>query len=138
MIRRPPRSTRTEPLFPSTTLFRSAKGDAHGPGPLFAYSLRCKNVHQLRGTYAPCNGAIRAMRTCMAIRANDCQSGQGQAEFGADDMHDAFAPVINIEKLYSPVRRLLAHGCNHRGAPWLIARAAARPGRGDMVQGRVS
>src|SRR3546814_8494437 len=64
--------------------------------------------------------------------------GQGQAEFGADDMHDAFAPVINIEKLYSPVRRLLAHGCNHRGAPWLIARAAARPGRGDMVQGRVS
>src|SRR3546814_5535858 len=101
MIRRPPRSTRTEPLFPSTTLFRSAKGDAHGPGPLFAYSLRCKNVHQLRGTYAPCNGAKRAMRTCMAIRANYCQSGQGQAEFGADDMHDASAPVINIEKLYS-------------------------------------
>src|SRR3546814_4433904 len=28
MIRRPPRSTRTEPLFPDTTLFRSAPGPA--------------------------------------------------------------------------------------------------------------
>src|SRR3546814_6012444 len=29
MIRRPPRSTRTDTLFPYTTLFRSAAGDAH-------------------------------------------------------------------------------------------------------------
>src|SRR3546814_19627660 len=28
MVRRPPRSTRTEPLFPYTTLFRSGGGDA--------------------------------------------------------------------------------------------------------------
>src|SRR3546814_3344197 len=31
MIRRPPRSTRTDTLFPYTTLFRS-KGDGHGQG----------------------------------------------------------------------------------------------------------
>src|SRR3546814_20412281 len=29
MIRRPPRSTRTDTLFPYTTLFRSSKEDAH-------------------------------------------------------------------------------------------------------------
>src|SRR3546814_11527667 len=29
MIRRPPRSTRTDTLFPYTTLFRSRSGDAH-------------------------------------------------------------------------------------------------------------
>src|SRR3546814_17890298 len=31
MIRRPPRSTRTDTLFPYTTLFRSPAGDARGP-----------------------------------------------------------------------------------------------------------
>src|SRR3546814_3251445 len=30
MIRRPPRSTRTDTLFPYTTLFRSIVGDPHG------------------------------------------------------------------------------------------------------------
>src|SRR3546814_1507777 len=30
MIRRPPRSTRTDTLFPYTTLFRSARGDGIG------------------------------------------------------------------------------------------------------------
>src|SRR3546814_2516502 len=39
MIRRPPRSTRTDTLFPYTTLFRSRTdhglvGDRRGPGPL--------------------------------------------------------------------------------------------------------
>src|SRR3546814_4383958 len=33
MIRRPPRSTRTDTLFPYTTLFRSARGDADGRAP---------------------------------------------------------------------------------------------------------
>src|SRR3546814_3346792 len=31
MIRRPPRSTRTDTLFPYTTLFRSSRGDRAGP-----------------------------------------------------------------------------------------------------------
>src|SRR3546814_4147945 len=34
MIRRPPRSTRTDTLFPYTTLFRSHAGAAHGSLPL--------------------------------------------------------------------------------------------------------
>src|SRR3546814_2255642 len=32
MIRRPPRSTRTDPLFPYTTLFRSRRGDRRRQG----------------------------------------------------------------------------------------------------------
>src|SRR3546814_5997962 len=36
MIRRPPRSTRTDTLFPYTTLFRSAEADRVGGGQLFA------------------------------------------------------------------------------------------------------
>src|SRR3546814_1072261 len=32
MIRRPPRSTRTDTLFPYTTLFRSLEGDGRGAG----------------------------------------------------------------------------------------------------------
>src|SRR3546814_11875462 len=31
MIRRPPRATRTDTLFPYTTLFRSTEAGAHGP-----------------------------------------------------------------------------------------------------------
>src|SRR3546814_17175309 len=33
MIRRPPRSTRTDTLFPYTTLFRSRRGEGARPGP---------------------------------------------------------------------------------------------------------
>src|SRR3546814_11695426 len=41
MIRRPPRSTRTDTLFPYTTLFRSVGGDLMrtATGPLFVFSL---------------------------------------------------------------------------------------------------
>src|SRR3546814_4486876 len=39
MIRRPPRSTRTDTLFPYTTLFRSAYGDAAGGGRDFQFDL---------------------------------------------------------------------------------------------------
>src|SRR3546814_16058272 len=44
MTRRPPRSTRTDTLFPSTTLFRSEYSHAHPPatpaGPDLAHGLR--------------------------------------------------------------------------------------------------
>src|SRR3546814_8462897 len=35
MIRRPPRSTRTDTLFPYTTLFRSVLLEGHGGGPRY-------------------------------------------------------------------------------------------------------
>src|SRR3546814_9684706 len=37
MIRRPPRSTRTDTLFPYTTLFRSCRLHAFDPRPFFQY-----------------------------------------------------------------------------------------------------
>src|SRR3546814_17003041 len=40
MIRRPPRSTRTDTLFPYTTLFRSTKHVFIIPGIILAYALR--------------------------------------------------------------------------------------------------
>src|SRR3546814_1907068 len=42
MIRRPPRSTRTDTLFPYTTLFRSSSVPAqHRYGPPFEHCMRC-------------------------------------------------------------------------------------------------
>src|SRR3546814_10282197 len=45
MIRRPPRSTRTDTLFPYTTLFRSAGGDAAGPGKQHLFPGRPAHHH---------------------------------------------------------------------------------------------
>src|SRR3546814_16834068 len=42
MIRRPPRSTRTDTLFPYTTLFRSLSADRRQPTPA---EQRCKHRH---------------------------------------------------------------------------------------------
>src|SRR3546814_1319778 len=50
MIRRPPRSTRTDTLFPYTTLFRSARPRRH----LRAGGLRRQRPHALR-----CGGDLR-------------------------------------------------------------------------------
>src|SRR3546814_16191641 len=41
MIRRPPRSTRTDTLFPYTTLFRSHVGDAHSKHIAYATGKKC-------------------------------------------------------------------------------------------------
>src|SRR3546814_6289573 len=43
MIRRPPRSTRTDTLFPYTTLFRSAQTDAEDH--LLSESIEIRNLH---------------------------------------------------------------------------------------------
>src|SRR3546814_4975464 len=48
MIRRPPRSTRTDTLFPYTTLFRSPDGSAQ-PG---CCSIRCRSLRQCHGRSA--------------------------------------------------------------------------------------
>src|SRR3546814_21024453 len=49
MIRRPPRSTRTDTLFPYTTLFRSAKLRGEAPGP----TVPC---HTLEGLFTQAGG----------------------------------------------------------------------------------
>src|SRR3546814_13456487 len=54
MIRRPPRSTRTDTLFPYTTLFRSVRVEvairalAHAPGQVHVKRQRRRQQHHLR------------------------------------------------------------------------------------------
>src|SRR3546814_13472250 len=48
MIRRPPRSTRTDTLFPYTTLFRSEVGDADRPVPGVEVGVRVPAVVEQR------------------------------------------------------------------------------------------
>src|SRR3546814_3334978 len=64
MIRRPPRSTRTDTLFPYTTLFRSA--------------LQKRAIAQLR------NLALHFVQTCLVdpIRLGDCDCALGYAQDG--------------------------------------------------------
>src|SRR3546814_3146205 len=60
MIRRPPRSTRTDTLFPYTTLFRSADfGDRH--------------VHRAVRQFHPAAGAPDDLRTAPEIATRACR-----------------------------------------------------------------
>src|SRR3546814_11838841 len=75
MLRRPPRSTRTDTLFPYTTLFRSPwhvlvevdHGDLRDPGP----------AEQLEGALA--EALERGIAVDAAIAANEAQAEIGRA-----------------------------------------------------------
>src|SRR3546814_11357423 len=58
MIRRPPRSTRTDTLFPYTTLFRSPHGS---PGPPRSFE-NGESGRGCRGRFSLCEGAGSAVR----------------------------------------------------------------------------
>src|SRR3546814_3239904 len=62
MIRRPPRSTRTDTLFPYTTLFRSAEGGLCQSGWIYD-CLTGRFCHAHRGAGAFVNGERIAART---------------------------------------------------------------------------
>src|SRR3546814_13863190 len=66
MIRRPPRSTRTDTLFPYTTLFRS------GIGHIFALrgmSVICSNIHLSRSGDMRWGSISAILRTCSGTPA---------------------------------------------------------------------
>src|SRR3546814_5724378 len=48
MIRRPPRSTRTDTLFPYTTLFRSSELDLSSPAPHWCFARRRSSSRKAR------------------------------------------------------------------------------------------
>src|SRR3546814_20919678 len=61
MIRRPPRSTRTDTLFPYTTLFRSQGHDARPPPALVSVAV-CRRTHDRGGAERAClhrHGSLR-------------------------------------------------------------------------------
>src|SRR3546814_3151958 len=54
MIRRPPRSTRTDTLFPYTTLFRSRAGEAY----LVRVDARVRSVDEIRNAVVAARGGV--------------------------------------------------------------------------------
>src|SRR3546814_3319488 len=81
MIRRPPRSTRTDTLFPYTTLFRSGHGSLLGPawveaagGAGSSRRLHAVSTKAQRGRGQP--GKARAQRAL----ATDAKRGSGRSE----------------------------------------------------------
>src|SRR3546814_16320648 len=65
MIRRPPRSTRTDTLFPDTTLFRSL-----GPGLASRTLAEVLSAAQARGEIEPCDAGAAADLFVGMIRSN--------------------------------------------------------------------
>src|SRR3546814_11409124 len=78
MIRRPPRSTRTDTLFPYTTLFRS--GREHALCWAIAASPLCDRLY-----CAPGNAGIASEAECVPIAADDLDGLVGFATREAID-----------------------------------------------------
>src|SRR3546814_5602283 len=78
MVRRPPRSTRTDTLFPYTTLFRSANAGAGLPGPRSA----CQGAAAGR---ALCAGEPEGGRYLAAVPG--CRQRRAQALSGRSEEH---------------------------------------------------
>src|SRR3546814_943364 len=74
MLRRPPRSTRTDTLFPYTTLFRSLIGDLFGEGGLLALDQTKRRAVQIE-QIVDINGAVAEdilKCECIAEREGGC------------------------------------------------------------------
>src|SRR3546814_10756872 len=83
MIRRPPRSTRTNTLFPYTTLFRAKRQRRGAPHRLFAREAPARRPHAAgeKGDAAPLRARARhsSRRTCTGwLRA--CRSEEHTSE----------------------------------------------------------
>src|SRR3546814_19999954 len=78
MIRRPPKSTRTDTLFPYTPLFRSLVGDQHPAGP----RIIDDRAHGRPG--GECRLQLRTHRVLQRLRALDPDPVRADAAVGAD------------------------------------------------------
>src|SRR3546814_4205562 len=102
MIRRPPRSTRTDTLFPYTTLFRSAragwpKGRADADAPLAGHVLAMIFEKQSTRTRASFDIAIRQLGgTSMVMDAGTTQLGRGETVADTARVMSRYADAIMI------------------------------------------
>src|SRR3546814_8443954 len=93
MIRRPPRSTRTDTLFPSTTLFRSRTRPGYWLDPGFSYAAHQSEFARIRNLLA--DEISRSLfDAILAYR----QSG-----------NIADCPVPSLEDEYTPIGRSEEH-----------------------------
>src|SRR3546814_8644733 len=110
MIRRPPRSTRTDTLFPYTTLFRS-EGDRHDE---LQPCLRPLKVFELP---APGNGVAR--RQLNLIRDRTPGLADIAAEIPADDVDedvDRELSILRADRGRAPFQLHLRHLAERYGA----------------------
>src|SRR3546814_2718419 len=110
MIRRPPRATRTDTLFPYTTLFRSGWIDArfgttrgvvrlmlsYGETALGLASIRAPEADEVRRLVFVCHGNI--CRSAFADVAAD-EAGLNTDSFGLSDVHGAPAHPTVIAQI---------------------------------------
>src|SRR3546814_12298986 len=80
MIRRPPKSTRTDTLFPYTTLFRSAAMAAAGimlVAPPAATGCMSRRRHEQNGSGCRQGDLVDSHRKCLPLR--ECLDGEDAA-----------------------------------------------------------
>src|SRR3546814_14885301 len=103
MIRRPPRSTRTDTLFPYTTLFRSSKYSCFLA--CIQFSKHALDMRPARITVAPISNPTDQFVLVIA----------GKRRGGMDGRHDGTGMLINeMIELYDHglVRAVMIHGNN--------------------------
>src|SRR3546814_1395821 len=101
MIRRPPRSTRTDTLFPYTTLFRSQSGPHrgwHGPGdrPLPAGPANAMGLHVAVARRAERNRHARTDRPLPARHQSPVGAGQPAAGRRAEEHTSELQSLMRI------------------------------------------
>ena len=69
-----------------------------------------EDVFDLAGADAEGERAEGAMGAGMAIAADDGEAGEGEAEFGADDVDDALAAAAEVVEGDAELAAVLAHG----------------------------
>src|SRR3546814_1790477 len=113
MIRRPPRSTRTDTLFPYTTLFRSG-GRAPASGWIKELQKRDDGIYGRIEWTAAARQALAA----------------GEYRY--------ISPVFNHDKIGGRVRAILRAGLTNTPALELAAVASEQPNHGDIKIGRAN
>src|SRR3546814_7481659 len=110
MIRRPPRSTRTDTLFPYTTLFRSPENNTTNAFALFgqaSYELieRLRLTGGLRYSYEKKDFAYRVL-----LNGNQVDAGQPRSSW------TAWTPKIGID--YDVADDVMVYASATRGFKW--------------------
>src|SRR3546814_14106825 len=102
MIRRPPRATRVEPLFPYTTLFRSGRQCDAGSGPVLE-GWRAKPRHGVDPA-AKCSGE------CDVSRGGELRHGADEAPLAAPQQLPAAARPVRSGRHVSADRTRVGLG----------------------------
>src|SRR3546814_13627442 len=121
MIRRPPRSTRTDTLFPYTTLFRS------GEGPPASLRLRLAEDRATLGVAH--DGPLdleRAAEDVERTHLQPCHLTPAQAQDGAEPYHGAMLRRERLGDGYELLRREDVHLGWHLGRALEMGRASCR------------